>query len=231
MLEVSLVSILLLSIAALLHCSTMCGCLSTLLINNSRFKSPSQKTAAFFVYQAGKLTTYTLLGLIFGFIGQAATHFLHQLHWLGLMPWFAAIVTILVGLSVTNVWRGFQALEAKTTRLFQALLPGYKKLFPVTSYTSAYTIGLMWGLLPCGLVYSALFLAAATANPLYSALLMAVFGLLTIPGLAGATLLGSFVQRYLESSNNSAAIRITIGSLIVIAGVSILFLPIHHMSH
>lgn len=161
-----------------LHCIGMCGPLA--LIACKTEASPSTSNNSIFLYQIGKIITYMILGLLFGLLGE----FL-----------FLTNIQKIISISGGVLLIGLVLLSLNIDTLLQKSNVGNKissivgKL--LLKYTnraqtkSAFTIGMINGLLPCGLVYLALAGAVLCTNALESSLFMLSFGLGTIPAMTG----------------------------------------------
>jgi len=90
---------------------------------------------------------------------------------------------ILLGLYLAGIWRVLAMLEMLGSKLWQRIQPLSSSLLPVRSARQSFMLGMLWGWLPCGLVYSVLVAALASASPLQGSMLMAAFGLGTLPAL------------------------------------------------
>jgi sulfite exporter TauE/SafE len=159
------------------HCMGMCGPLAL----SITLPSAGQK-AGFFSYSQyflGKTLTYTLLGLIFGFFGKQIA----LAGWQQGLSVFGGVFMILLALFSVAKPAAFHQ-NALTEKLNQFILPFFGKVLQQKSSLFApFWMGLLNGLLPCGLVYIGLAGAVATAEPLSAALFMLVFGVGTMPVL------------------------------------------------
>ncbi|MBS1513352.1 MAG: sulfite exporter TauE/SafE family protein [Bacteroidetes bacterium] len=168
------------------HCVGMCGplALSLPLSNNSYWA----KFSGAFLYNAGRAVTYAVFGLVFGLIGQSAAFFGYQ-QWLSVILGALIILFILLPKRFT-AFRGTNAI----TRFFESLRSALGKLFVKKNYASLFLIGLMNGLLPCGLVYMAVAGAVATGAVSNAVLFMVFFGLGTLPVMWSIAFWGNFVS-------------------------------------
>ncbi len=168
------------------HCVGMCGPLAlSLPINNNSFQS---KFLGALLYNAGRVTTYAGFGLIFGLIGKSLVLF-------GFQQWISIVLgaIILVLLVLPKLFPGIYKKLNFTNRFFEKLRSAIGKLFFKKNQSSLYAIGVLNGLLPCGLVYIAIAAAVATGNPGDSTLFMAAFGLGTLPIMWSIAFFGNYI--------------------------------------
>lgn len=166
---------LILGLAGSLHCLGMCGPLA-LALPGAR-ASRGEYVTGRIIYNAGRIATYALLGAVFGLIGKT----------LALAGWQRGL----------SIGAGFAMLIAAFSlhRLAPAFNLGFLrqawgKLLGQRTLLSLFGIGLLNGLLPCGLVYVALAGAAATGDALHGAAFMAIFGAGTFPAMLAVSLAG-----------------------------------------
>ncbi len=112
----------------------------------------------------------------------------------------AGVVLILLGLAVGQWWQGIMSLERIGTPLWRRLSPLTQRFMPVDRLSRALPLGLLWGWLPCGLVYSTLAWALTQGDALLSGLLMFSFGLGTIPAMVATGLLANRITRLRHST-------------------------------
>lgn len=177
----------LLGLAGSLHCAGMCGPLAMAVpvLGQSR----GAIVASRLIYNFGRVVTYVLLGLGFGLLGQTFALAGFQ-RWVSLV----AGALILVGLFAT----GRFATGLPVTRLVGRLKRPFSILLQKRSVGSLFSLGLLNGLLPCGLVYVAGAAAMATGSLIGGASYMAAFGLGTIPMMFGFGLVGMKLQQLLR---------------------------------
>lgn len=168
------------------HCVGMCGplALSLPLSNNSSVA----KLGGAFIYNAGRIVTYAVFGLIFGLIGKTASLFGFQ-QWLSI----AAGVLILLFIVMPGKYKMQQTASKYTNGLFAKLRMELGRLFTQKKNSSLFIIGLLNGLLPCGLVYMAVAGAIAAGDVGSGILFMTAFGLGTLPVMWGIAFFGNYV--------------------------------------
>ena len=192
------------------HCIGMCG---GIVIAYSSTKlgdtqSKQLQTISHLLYSFGRVTTYVILGALFGTIGGVAT-FSNTAN--GILLIIAGIAMALTGLSLLGKIKFLTLIEHSISKSgwYQK---SFKELLSSQSLFSFYMLGMLNGLLPCGFVYFFAITAASTGDPLYGALVMLLFGLSTIPALFS---LGFFVSLFKQS--NFRNIMIKLASISVLA--------------
>jgi uncharacterized protein len=126
----------------------------------------------------------------------------------------SGIFFILLGLYISQLLNSFKYLESTGQKLWVKIEPFGRKYLPAQTPFDAWKLGLVWGWLPCGLVYSALALALTQINPLNSALTMMAFGLGTLPTLL---LIGHFAQN-LKVILQNKVFRMALGLILIVYG-------------
>mgnify|MGYP001820438962 FL=1 len=191
------------------HCIGMCG---GIVIAYSSRKVDAQWSSmmqgiAHLVYSFGRITTYVMLGAIFGAIGGVAQF---NGYTTAAMTIVAGIFMILAGLSLLGKFEFLTKLEHSFSgsKWYQ---DAFRQVLQSKSLYSFYILGLLNGLLPCGLVYFFAVTAASTGSPLWGALVMFIFGLSTIPALFS---LGFFTQLLTKSALRK--MMMNLASIIVI---------------
>ena len=213
------------------HCLGMCGGIVAAL-NMGIAGDLSSKSRALFVYQlgynGGRITSYLLVGLLAGSMGAGLAK-------LGISPvagkLVAAAFMIALGLYLANWWRGLAVLEKLGSRLWRHIQPLGKRLFPIQTPLHAYLLGLLWGWLPCGLVYAVVAWSLTTTSAYDGALLMLGFGLGTLPAMMIAGNLFGHFKDWVKSP----MVRTTAGLMIIAFGLyngfSVLTQQGHHHHH
>lgn len=177
---------LLLGLAASGHCLVMCGGISAALgIATAKRADGRPRLALLAGYQIGRITSYTLAGLL---IGGALGGLVGLLDLDAVRRTLRALgaVALLLG-ALVAFGRVRDPGFALGRRLWARLAPLGRRLLPVDSLPRAFAFGLLWGWMPCGFVYTVLLIAATRLDALDAAATMAAFGLGTAPALfAGA---------------------------------------------
>ncbi|MEP7254464.1 MAG: sulfite exporter TauE/SafE family protein [Ferruginibacter sp.] len=168
------------------HCVGMCGplALSLPLSNNSI----AAKITGAFIYNCGRIVTYSAFGLVFGLIGQTASLFGFQ-QWLSI----GTGALILLFIIIPKKYKMQSTASTFTNGFFTKIRSQLGRLFTQKNNSSLFVIGLLNGLLPCGLVYMAVAGAIAAGDVGKSVLFMAAFGLGTLPIMWGIAFFGNYV--------------------------------------
>jgi sulfite exporter TauE/SafE len=168
------------------HCVVMCGgivAVSCSAIPLGRRKSAAAQVHYLFAYNAGRILSYAAGGAAAGAIGAAVASLASvERAALGLRL-VAAVWMLLVGIYVMGARRALDWVERLVQPVWRRVAPLARRLLPRPSACSALALGLLWGFMPCGLVYAAFAAAATSGTPLRGAALMAAFGGGTLPML------------------------------------------------
>ena len=177
----------LLGLVGSLHCAGMCGPLA-LALPPAGNTTPANVLGRI-AYNAGRIITYCVLGIVFGLAGWT---FLMA----GLQRWvsIALGVALLLGLFASRRL----ALARPVTSAVNQLKASMSVLLRRRSFVALAVLGLLNGLLPCGLVYVACAGAAATGGILAGAQYMAAFGVGTVPMMLAISLSGNLVPTSLR---------------------------------
>jgi len=207
------------------HCIGMCGGIvvaySSTKIDHS--SSYLQQTASHLAYNFGRVTTYTFLGAVFGFVGQVVA-FTPTTK--GVLFVITGILMILAGLSLIGNIKFLNSAEWSVSK-YSWYQKSFKHLMSNRSYLSFYLLGLLNGIIPCGLVYAFAIFAASTADPLSGALVMATFGLATIPALF---FLG-FITKLLQKGTMRGTMMKLAALLVILYGAITLYKGYNFIAH
>jgi sulfite exporter TauE/SafE len=181
-----------------MHCIGMCGSIiGTLTLSLSPDIRNNKKLLLPFVfnYNFGRITSYTIAGAFAGVIEALLTMHLGETHGHRVLQLLSAAIMASAGLYIAGWFPRFAYIEKAGTHIWKKIEPYGRKLIPVKSRTQAYLFGMVWGWLPCGLVYAALTLAVTAGDVSKSALTMLAFGLGTLPAVMGVGIMTSILTR------------------------------------
>jgi len=210
------------------HCATMCGGLVGIACGPGAKgmgrRAWWQRTLA---YNAGRITSYVAAGVVTGAIGAAGlslrgTPFVQQT----LLVMMSSALVVL-GAYIAGFMPLVRAIESAGTLVWRRIEPYSRHFLPVDSVPRAFGLGLVWGWLPCGMVYAALIAALATANIWHGAALMLAFGLGTLPNLLaiGAAFGGT------SKWARSRPMRAVLAALVICVGIVGIMRAMDPMAH
>ena len=217
MLTAYLLSALLMGLIGSTHCIGMCGgIISTLSTNFTAEGEITPKVRPIYIqlfYNLGRISSYTFIGFLVGIFSSQLMELLPEPHTFSMK--ISGLFFILLGLYISQLFNSFKYLERFGQKLWIKIEPLGRNYLPARSLPAALKLGLVWGWLPCGLVYSALALALTQLNPIHSALTMLIFGLGTLPTLL---LIGHFAQN-VKSILQNRWVRTGLGVFLVSYGL------------
>lgn len=192
--------------AGSLHCVGMCGPLVMIVHSGGKGKTISWWINQI-IYHSGRLLVYASFGVIIGFVGKGFVAYGFQ-QWLAVISGILLLLMLFVPYFSSKIKAGGNVVFQKVRGKFSSLIQDKK---PQTQFL----LGVINGLLPCGLVYAAMAAAFATGSPSKSALFMVIFGLATSPALFAVAGFGNIIRTKIKAKN-FAAIRIGLSVLAVL---------------
>lgn len=200
------------------HCLGMCGGIAAAL-NLGGSRTPAITIA----YHGGRIASYTLLGALLG----VAAGSIDITAWTIGLRFLAGFLLVGMGLYIANWWLGMAQLERVGAKLWQPVQRLSSHWLPLRQWPQGFALGLCWGLMPCGLIYSSLAWAATAQNGGTAALMMMLFGLGTLP----AMLATSFGAESLQAFLRQRGLKKLIGLLLIGSGLWSLYLTTMHSDH
>lgn len=209
--EFSYLSAFLIGLAGGVHCIGMCGGIASAFT----FAIPKNKSHTPYIasYNIGRIVSYTIAGALTGYLGSLFASSL--VTGLLILQSLSIIFLILLALYISGLYKGLIYFEKAGARLWRHLAPVGKKLIPFKSPLHTLLYGMIWGWLPCGLVYSALTWSLASGSLLQGGLFMLCFGLGTLPALIATSMGASFLIPILQNR----ATRLTIAAFLFLFAV------------
>jgi sulfite exporter TauE/SafE len=198
------------------HCVGMCGPIAVALpLSNGSF---IYKSAGRLMYNAGRIITYSTIGLVFGLAGKVlAMAGLQQI--ISIVLGSIILISVIFSYSILNRLDPTSFIYKAVAKLKQRL----SKLIHKKSFHSLFSLGLLNGLLPCGLVYMALTAALATGDAFKGASFMFFFGLGTMPLMFAVSMIGNILS--LSTINkvrkSIPVMMVLLGALLIIRGLNI----------
>ncbi len=214
----SLLAAFLIGLTGGAHCFGMCGgIIGALTLGLPTTQHPSwwARWPYLLAYNSGRIASYMTAGALAGGVGAWTAH-LTSVHYAQLgLQMLAGLFMVLLGLYLAGWWPILRRLEQAGGRVWRRIEPLGRRWLPVRTPAQALGIGLVWGWLPCGLVYSVLVWALGAGSAWNGSLLLLCFGLGTLPTLlaigAFAAALAGFIRR--------PAVRQWAGTLVILLGI------------
>jgi sulfite exporter TauE/SafE len=194
----------------------MCGPIAMMLPVDR--ENQAKKVTQILTYHIGRLTAYATIGLIFGLLGRG----LYLAGFQQKMSIFIGISMIAVILIPERVFAKYN-FSKPVFKLISKIKTSLGSQFKNKSYKSLFTIGLLNGFLPCGMVYVALFGAIAMQNEFYGVLYMILFGLGTVPVMSSVVYLNSFLTIAMRNKIQKIIpfVAIIIGIMFIFRGLGL----------
>jgi sulfite exporter TauE/SafE len=227
---VTLTSAFLLGLFSTLHCVGMCGgiigALSLSLPAEIRSRKPRMLVFVT-TYNIGRIISYSLAGLVAGAIGTGVLASTGLEHGHAVLRAVGIAMMIAIGLYLAGWLPQLASVEKIGVPVWKKLEPLGRSLLPVATLPKALAYGLIWGWLPCGMVYFVLIWALTSGNAVEGALMMLAFGVGTLPTLLATGFMTSWLTRFARSSTA----RQVVGLLIIAMAIGSLFIPMGDSTH
>ena len=215
------------------HCFGMCGGIAAGLGNlpgqNQGYRNKGRPQAlSALLFNLGRILSYAVLGLVSAWILMQAGQVLNVPKWSVILRLLTALMILMIGLQFLFNWQILAVIERAGARVWKLVLPLAVRASSLPGGSGRLLLGLCWGLLPCGLVYSILLTAAAAGSPLSGALIMFAFGLGTLPSMLGMSLAAPALAALLSDQWTRKLMGI---AMILLAILSLSLIVIHSQSH
>lgn len=201
------------------HCVGMCGgIVSTLSLQAGEAHTRGVRVPAWHIhlaYNLGRIASYTLAGAAMGALGSFGLLLEYGLPVQMTLYVIANLLMIALGLYLAGMTQALAFVERGGQRLWRRLQPLTRRFLPVRGVSQAFPLGMLWGWLPCGMVYGVLSLALLSGSAWRGGLTMLAFGLGTLPNLMLAGLLLMRFRRFVQTR----ALRLASGLLVLGFGV------------
>ena len=227
---VTFTSAFLLGLFSTMHCIGMCGGIIGALSLSLPLQVRNSKPRLFgFVlsYNVGRLISYSVAGLIAGAVGTSVLQATGFDHGHAVLRSIGIIMMVAIGIYLTGWLPQLASVEKIGIPVWRRLEPIGRKLVPVASIPKAIAYGMVWGWLPCGMVYFVLIWALTSGDAIHGALTMLAFGAGTLPTLLTAGFMTSWITRFAHSTRA----RQVVGVLIIIMAIGSLLIPMEHHHH
>ncbi len=184
------------------HCVGMCGgIVGALSFSVDKKYTPQTKHIFPFLlaYNGGRLLSYTVAGALLGGISMLASNLIYIQNIQLILQVIASLLMLALGFYLAGWWQGITKIEYLGGHLWKKIEPFSRKFIPVKCLSHAFYLGIFWGWLPCGLVYTLLFWAISSANMLQGSLIMLCFGLGTLPTLLAMGIFASNLRSFVHN--------------------------------
>lgn len=209
------------------HCLGMCsGIASAITFSSQTSKNKISAFTSLFLYNIGRVSSYSLAGAIFAGSSSALIVFFGGKEALIYLRVLAAILMLCLALYISRLWFGLVHLEKVGQFFWRFIKPIAQYFLPLKHPALALPLGFLWGWLPCGLVYSTLSWAASSGNAENGALIMLGFGLGTLPAMLT---IGSLSQQ-LKFTLNHHYFRYTSALLLSVFALHTFYIAVQQLS-
>jgi len=213
-----LLAMLALGLLSSVHCAGMCGGIVVAFSGTQPVLPMKELFRKQIAFNAGRVSTYAALGALAGALGSLGALAGEALSVQTALYVLANLTLVLVGVHLAGFGGPLARLEALGASLWRRLQPLASRLLPGGTLPRAYAAGLLWGMLPCGLVYGALALSIFLGGAADGALGMLAFGAGTLPALMAAGLAAARARSWL----GRRPVRVAAGGLVLAFGAYVL---------
>ncbi len=228
--EFSLLALFILGLFSSFHCIGMCGGVIGALTFGLEKKIRENKLQLIVyiaAYNLGRLISYSFAGILVGMIGATLVGSIGMGKAHDITRYMSAIMIFAVGLYVAGWFPYFSRLDKLGAKFWKRIQPLGQRFLPVKKPWQSLGFGLVWGWIPCGLVYSALLLAALGGSASNGGMGMLAFGLGTLPAVVGAGLITGGLSQWLRKPR----VRQLFGVLMIGLAAKTLMVPMDHSAH
>ena len=206
--DITLLTLFLLGFFGGGHCVGMCGGLSSAFA--LQLPPGLNRASLIVLLNLGRISSYVFIGLLVGAIGQIGIS-LDQTRWLQNGLYLSAnLLLLFLGLYLAGISSLATRIESIGRPVWKRLNPLLNRLLPIQSVPACFGVGMLWGWLPCGLVYSASLYALGSGNALEGGLYMLAFALGTLPNLLAMGLFAAQLKHFLQRKT----VRLAAGLLV-----------------
>lgn len=197
------------------HCAGMCGGVVSALSLQGPRDTHGPAWPVHLAYNLGRISSYATAGALMGALGSLGLLLNNALPVQMTLYVVANLMMIALGLYLTGITGALAFTERIGHRLWQRVQPLTRRFLPVRGPAQAFPLGMLWGWLPCGMVYSVLAMALLTGSATRGAATLLAFGLGTLPNLM---LAGLLLVRF-RNIAQAPALRIASGFVVLAFGV------------
>ena len=210
------------------HCFGMCGGiaagLGSISVHTEGAEGTKPRAISALLFNFGRILSYAALGFISAWILSRVGKVLNVPQWSMILRLLTALMIFLIGLQFLFNWQTLAGIERAGAKVWKYILPLAVRASSLPGGTGRLLLGLCWGLLPCGLVYSVLLTASAANSSVSGALVMLVFGVGTLPSMLGMSLAAPALAAMLSDKWTR---KLMGAALILLAVLSVSLMLIH----
>ena len=211
------------------HCFGMCGGiaagLGSISVHTEGSEGSKPRATSAILFNFGRILSYAALGLIAALILSRVGEVLNVPQWSMILRLLTALMIFLIGLQFLFNLQTLAGIERAGAKVWKYVLPVAVRASSLPGGSGRLLLGLCWGLLPCGLVYSVLLTASAANSPVSGALVMLAFGVGTLPSMLGMSLAAPALAAVLSDKWT----RKLMGTALILLAVLSVSLMIIHM--
>lgn len=221
------------------HCFGMCGGiaagLGSIPVRTDAEDEAKPRASSAVLFNLGRIVSYACLGLISAWLLAKVGKVLNVPQWSMILRALTAMMIFLIGLQYLFNWQTLAVIEKAGAKVWNHILPLAVRASSMPGGSGRLLLGLCWGLLPCGLVYSVLLTASAAGSPVSGASVMLAFGIGTLPSMLGMSLAAPALAAML-TDNWTRKLMGTALILLAVISVSLMVIKMqgkqkhHHMS-
>ncbi|PTB89577.1 sulfite exporter TauE/SafE family protein [Pseudidiomarina aestuarii] len=208
---------LLMGLAGAGHCIMMCGGIAGAF-------GQSVSTTTLLFYNLGRITSYCIAGALVGYAASVLTLLMPDA--LLVLRFVSGLLLILFGLYLAGWWLVLLRLERIGMPLWRRLQPFAQRIRQRQQLPAIFGAGMLWGWLPCGLVYSALSWAALSGSASQGAWMMLMFGFGTFPAMFAF----GWFSKALQSILKSQGFRQAMGIIMILYGAWVIQIALRQIS-
>ena len=194
--EITFLTLFLLGFFGGTHCVGMCGGLSSAFA--LQLPPHLNRIGLIVLLNLGRISSYVVIGLLVGLVGQVGISLDDTRAVQNGLYIAANVLLLLLGLYLAGLSTAATKIEGIGKPIWKRLNPLLNKLLPIKSVPACFGVGVLWGWLPCGLVYSASLYALGSGNALHGGLYMLAFALGTLPNLLAMGIFAAQLKTFLQ---------------------------------
>lgn len=178
------------------HCFGMCGPI----VSTISITIPKEQTIKFNIaYNLGRIFSYITAGVIAGSLSMLLIKTGDGKNILITLRVLSFLMMIAIGLYISGLLNLLKFIEKLGNKIWKHIEPTATKFFPFTTIKQAFIAGVLWGFIPCGLVYGVLALVLTSGSPSYGAIYMLGFGIGTLPALVSMGIFSQKIKPWLQN--------------------------------